>query len=222
MTAEALLEELRGLGSEQTRKTYRRHGATGDLFGVSYADLGKLKKRVKVNHAVALGLWDTGNHDARTLATMVADPRTASAGELQRWVDEADSHGLMDAVAGFAAQTPHARTLLARWMADPRELVARAGWRVLAHLAREDAALPDGELHPYLDRVEKEIHGERNRVREAMNGVVIAIGSRGGAMAEAATAAARRIGVVHVDHGDTGCKTPDAEAYIRKAIARKK
>jgi len=39
---------------------------------------------------------------------------------------------------------------------------------------------------------------------------------------EACNAAARRIGKVEVDHGDTSCKTPDAEPYILKASARKK
>ena len=32
--------------------------------------------------------------------------------------------------------------------------------------------------------------------------------------------AARRIGEVHVDHGETGCKTPDAAAYIQKMADR--
>jgi len=31
-------------------------------------------------------------------------------------------------------------------------------------------------------------------------------------------AAAKRIGKVEVDHGETGCKTPDAAAYIRKVL----
>ncbi|HET6765675.1 MAG TPA: DNA alkylation repair protein [Longimicrobiaceae bacterium] len=213
------MEELRGLGTEQTRKTYRRHGVTGDLFGVSYADLGKLKKRLKVNHALALELWDSGNHDARTLATMVADPRTVSADELDRWVREAGCHGLVDAVAGLAARTPHAQDLAAGWREDPQEMVARAGWQTVAHLAVADG-LPDEFFVPFLARVEREVHGERNRVRQAMNGVLIAIGGRGEALAEMAIAAARRIGPVDVDHGDTECKTPEPEPYIRKMLAR--
>lgn len=40
-------------------------------------------------------------------------------------------------------------------------------------------------------------------------------------LAAAAIAHARRIGKVEVDHGDTACKTPDAEAYILKTRARK-
>jgi hypothetical protein len=33
---------------------------------------------------------------------------------------------------------------------------------------------------------------------------------------------AARIGKVKVDHGETGCKTPDAVPYIKKAVERKK
>jgi hypothetical protein len=34
--------------------------------------------------------------------------------------------------------------------------------------------------------------------------------------------AAQRIGAVEVDHGETGCKTPDAAAYIAKARAHRR
>ena len=36
-----------------------------------------------------------------------------------------------------------------------------------------------------------------------------------------ALAAAKQIGLVEVDHGETGCKTPDAATYIKKAVERK-
>jgi hypothetical protein len=55
-----------------------------------------------------------------------------------------------------------------------------------------------------------------------MNNALIAIGSRGGALEDRAIAAAGRIGTVVVDHGATGCKTPDAAASIRKTVARRK
>ncbi len=34
--------------------------------------------------------------------------------------------------------------------------------------------------------------------------------------------AAKRIGKVEVDHGETNCKTPDAAPYIEKAAKRKR
>jgi hypothetical protein len=74
----------------------------------------------------------------------------------------------------------------------------------------------------FLDRlayVEKKIHSATNAEREAMNMALIQIGCRNAALRKAALAAAKRIGKVEVDHGDTACKTPDAAAYIEKTWA---
>jgi hypothetical protein len=38
-----VMTRLEQLGTEQTRKTYRRHGATGDMFGVLWSELYKVK-----------------------------------------------------------------------------------------------------------------------------------------------------------------------------------
>ena len=55
--------------------------------------------------------------------------------------------------------------------------------------------------------------------RDVMNSALIAIGCRNDALRQAATAAAQRIGKLHIDYGDTACKTPDAASYIEKAWA---
>jgi hypothetical protein len=55
-----------------------------------------------------------------------------------------------------------------------------------------------------------------------MNSALISIGIRNDRMEKLAIAAAKRIGPVEVDHGETDCKTPDAEDYIKKARARTK
>jgi hypothetical protein len=51
-----------------------------------------------------------------------------------------------------------------------------------------------------------------------MNMALIAIGVRSAGLRKLALAAAKRIGKVEVDHGDTSCKTPDAAAYIAKTV----
>jgi hypothetical protein len=51
MDSTSVLRELAALGTEQNHKVYRRHGASEPLFGVSYADLGKLQQRIKKDHA---------------------------------------------------------------------------------------------------------------------------------------------------------------------------
>ena len=68
-----IMKQLKAAGSEQTRKTYRRHGMTGDAFGVSYAALKALDKKVADDSELAEKLWASGNHDARVFACWIAE-----------------------------------------------------------------------------------------------------------------------------------------------------
>ena len=47
MNVKEALKKLEGFGTEQNRKIYKRHGVSGEMFGVSYANLGKLAKEKK-------------------------------------------------------------------------------------------------------------------------------------------------------------------------------
>ena len=220
MTLHEALKKLEALGTEQNRKIYRRHGAGENLFGVSFAHLGALKKQIKTDHALALALWDTGNDDARQLALMVADPARMTGQTIETWAKGLNGF-LSGTFAGLVGRTPLAREQMEAWLDAKPEWTSCVGWLVLAHLAAHDANLPDTFFTPYLRVLEREIHQRRNWVRSAMNGALIAIGSRNPALAKEALAAANVIGRVEVDHGQTGCKTPDAAAYIRQARARK-
>jgi len=91
-----------------------------------------------------------------------------------------------------------------------------------ADLAQIFAELPEKEYLAQLKHIEKHIHSSPNRVKHSMNAALIAIGSRGGDLTKEALAAAKRIGKVEVDHGDTSCKTPDATPYIKKMLERKR
>jgi len=221
MTTTEVLQELEKLGTEQTRKTYRRHGAGDDVYGVKFGDLGKLKKKIGVDHEMAQELWATGNYDARNLATMIADPARTTGKMLNAWVKDLTNYSLTDVLAAFVAATPHARKLAETWMDSGREWTGRMGWLVLARLSNGDE-LPDEYFEPYLETIEREIHTRKNRVRDAMNSALIAIGIRGGALTEEALAVAARIGKVEVDHGDTACRTPEAGPYILKALEHRR
>jgi 3-methyladenine DNA glycosylase AlkD len=216
-----VMAELEAGGSAQTRKTYGRHGVTEPMFGVSYALLGKLKKKIKRDHALAQALWATGNHDARILALMIADPKAATSALLDQWIADSNNYGLTDAIAGYAAETPLARDKILQWTQADGEWIEAAGWNILGQLARNDTTLPDDFFTPYLQHIEAHIHTAKNRVRYNMNNAVISIGIRNAGLQAQAIESAGRIGLVEVDHGLTNCQTPDAIAYIEKTLARK-
>ncbi|MDB5350409.1 MAG: hypothetical protein JWN86_1656 [Planctomycetota bacterium] len=221
MNVTEVMNELKTRGTAQARKTYLRHGADADLFGVSYADLKLLKKAIKVDQPLAEALWSTGNYDARIFAAMIADPKTISAKCLTNWVKTATNYPIADAVAGVAAQSPAGVDLMTRWTASKNEWIASSGWSLLAGLAIHATDQDDSLFSARITTIESTIHASKNRVRHTMNGALISIGIYKPGLRDQALAAASRIGKVLVDHGDTSCKTPEAVPYIQKALARK-
>ncbi len=222
MTKMEVMKELRANGSVQTRKICRRHGVRGDLFGVSYAVLGKMKKKIKVDQPLAEQLWASGNHDARTLATLIADPTTIGARTLNAWAKDLKSRDLAAALSNVAAEVPSAKKQMERWTVAKNEMIGCAGWHTLASMARQDNGLPDAYFEKYLGIIESKIPSGKNWVKYAMNNALINIGVRNPNLERKTIAAAKRIGRVEVDHGATGCTTPDAVPYIKKTMAYRK
>jgi hypothetical protein len=222
MDLAAAIERLEAAGTEQARKTYRRHGARDPVFGVSFAVLDKLAKEAKRDQALADGLWATGNFDCRLLACKVADPAVMTEAALDAWLADIDAYSLVDVfVGGIAARVPGVRDRADRWSASSRDWTAQGGWDLYARLALDDAMLGDTFFLGLLERIEAGIDTAGNRARHSMAMNLIAIGSRNVALRAAAEAAAGRIGKVVVDHGDTGCVTPAAVPYIAKIWNRK-
>jgi 3-methyladenine DNA glycosylase AlkD len=218
MNSSEILKKLKAAGTAQNRKIYARHGVSREMFGVSYKVLGELTKKIKIDHAIALDLWASGNHDAMVLACMVANPQQMTANMINAWAKELDSGVLNGAFVGLVKQTPGAFKKANTWMRSNTEGTASLGWNLLAALALLEI---DEDFEPYIARIESDIHGAKNRVRYSMNGALIAIGIYNSHLHKKALAAAKRIGVVEVDHGETGCKTPDAASYMAKSWEHK-
>lgn len=217
-----VMAELESLGTAQNRKTYARHGAGPNMFGVSFANLYALQRKIKKDHDLALALWDTGNEDARCLATMVADAEAFTLEQADGWVREITNYGLAMLVAGVAVKASWAAEARQKWMNAEGEFVQQTGWSMVSSAMRDaPESISDEEGGELLKRIEAEIHQAPNRARYSMNGALIALGSTKPALTTLAIEAAGRIGKVEVDHGDTGCKTPDAAPYIEKTLARK-
>ncbi len=221
MNASEILQLLKASGKEGTARIYRRHGAEGEVLGVLYSDLAKLQKRIKIDHVLALDLWESGIHEARILASQIADPSKATRKEIDAWLNGCTGYPIVDAFTTFVAHTPHAEPCMKAWMESKDEWISSAGWGLLARAAMDDKTRDEAFFGSFIKRIEKEVHAAPNRTRGAMNNTLIALGTRNEHLKLAALAAAKRIGKVVVDHGETDCKTPDAEAYILKNWAHR-
>jgi 3-methyladenine DNA glycosylase AlkD len=221
MDLKEALNKLEGFGTGQNRKIYKKHGVSGEMFGVSYANLGKLAKEIKKDHELAGRLWETGNHDARILATMIADPKQFSSDEIDEWSKSLTNYVVTDAFAKVVGQSEFAKEKAEKWTDSEDEWLGSVGWFLVGSLTN-DKNLPDAFFEPYLQTIETGIHNRKNRVRYAMNMALIAIGARNEFLQKQALMVANEIGKVEVDHGETGCKTPDATEYILKTTEHRR
>jgi 3-methyladenine DNA glycosylase AlkD len=221
-TVEQVMTELKKKGDERTRKTFARHGAPSNMFGVKIADLKTIAKRIKGNQSLACQLYETGNADAMYLAGIVADGSQMSKQQLESWANDANWHMISEyTVPGVATENHHARELAMKWIKSKKELIASGGWCTYSGIVatRPDEELDLKEIEELLDHVVGNIHTAPNKVRCTMNAFVIAVGSYVKPLAKKAKEAAKKIGVVTADMGDTACQIPLATAYIQKVEA---
>jgi len=212
--------ELQKLGTAQNVKVYKRHGAGDNLFGVSFADLKKLKKRIKTDHSLASKLWESGNSDARSLALMIADPKALTSSEAENMLNDIDYYIHADLFSELIAKSPLASKNMIKWMKSKKEYPRQCGYDVLSSRLKNGDNIMDEDCLKFLENIKKDIRTSPNRARHAMNNALIAIGVFKPKLADHALKAAHKIGKVEVDHGQTSCKTPDAVDYIKKSLAR--
>lgn len=222
LNAQDILAMLKKLGKPQTAAIYERYGTGENVFGVLTSELTKLQKKIKVDHALALELWKTGNAEARALALQVADPAKLTRADADGLLKDGPVRFVGYYLSGLLARSPIAEPTMRAWMSSPDEYRREMGYGILsARLKHDPDSVSDAEAGKLLATIEQEIHRSPNWARYAMNGALIAIGIFKPALRQKAIAAAKRIGKVEVDHGETYCKTPDAVPYIQKAGQRK-
>ena len=142
MTLKETLKQLKALGTAKVRAQNAKSGAGDNQFGVSLGDIRVLAKKIRTDHPLALSLWETGNVDAQFLATLLIQPKTLSATEMDRMVRSITFVRVADwLIAYVVRQHPDKETLRQGWMATDDRWAARAGWDLTAERV---AKSPDG------------------------------------------------------------------------------
>ena len=202
MTAKEILTTLQKLGKPQTAAIYKRHGSGDNVFGVLTSEIAKLQKKIKVDYALAMELWKTGNAEARVLACQVADPEKLTRVVADGLVKDGPVRFIGSYLSGLLAPSPIAEETMRAWMKSPDEFPREIGYGIFgARLKDDPASIADADAEKALATIEKEIHRSPNWARRAMNGALISIG---------------------VYKPGLRKKAIDAAAYIEKASKRKR
>lgn len=217
-----VMQQLKGWGSENTRRLYARMGAGEDQFGVTLGNLRALAKKLKVRHALALDLWATGNEDARVLATMILDPSRLTVPELEAMLKPITFVRLVDELVSNAVTPSNAPdSLRERWMDSPQEWVGRAGWVWTAQKIAGGQA--DGwDIGELLTRIQAGILSAPKKKQEVMNRCLVEIAVHLPAWTERCIGLGESLGRFDTTPVPKGCVSSYAPEWIEAALKRKR
>ena len=195
VTAEEDLIRLRALADPGVRRGMARFAIpTGNALGISAPALRGLAKKIGRSHTVAEALWQTGILEARILAALIGEPALFTEAQAEDWVRGFDGWSVCDACCfELFDKTPFAWRKALEWSRRGPEFEKRAGFALMAALARHDRTAPDSRFSPFLRAIRRESGDGRNFVRKAVNWALREIGKRNLKLNRAAVRQARAL-----------------------------
>ncbi len=195
MDASRVVSELKAMKNERNIAGMARFGINPEgTLGVPMPKLRTMAKSLGKDHQLATGLWASGIHEARILASLVDEPSKVTEKQVEGWVSDFDSWAVCDQVcSNLFSETPFAWGKAKEWPARKEEFVKRAGFTMMAALAVHDKEAKDRDFVSLLSIIKKGATDERNFVRKAVNWALRQIGKRNKALNKAAISAAREI-----------------------------
>lgn len=225
MELNKIIEELKSLGTERTKKIYMSNGAQEPVFGVTIGAMKPIFKKLKYNQPLAEQLYATGNYDAMYLAGMIAEPKKMSVEDFNRWIEGAYFYMISDyIVAVTLAEADIAFKVADLWIDSGKELTMSAGWSCYEWMLgnRMDSEFDKNKLLSMLNRVRDTIHNQPDRTKYAMNNFIIAVGISYLPLHEEALIIAKEVGKIDVFKGKNLCPTNVAAEYIQGAVDKGK
>lgn len=163
-------------------------------IGVSVPKIRRIAKEIGVDQALSLKLWKSNVYEARLLGAFVGDPKQVTEKQMEQWVGQMDSWGLVDGTCGgLFDKTPFAVDKAIEWSSRKEEYVKRSGFVLMAALAVHDKTLPDKVFERFFPIIIRESGDDRNFVRKAVNWALRQIGKRNKRLNKSAILVAKRL-----------------------------
>lgn len=213
------LSQLKALTNEKMYKHNKKNGVGDNQYGVKLGDIKAMAKKIKINHGLALELWETGNLDAMLLAILLLDLKSISANDMDKLVRSVKFVPVSDWLSAYVLKMhPSKETLRQKWMSTKDPWAARAGWSLTAgRVAREPEEL---DILALLDRIEKEMPKAAPEVQWTMNNTLASIGINHPKQRKRALAIGEKLGVYRDFPVSKGCTSPFAPIWINEMVSR--
>jgi 3-methyladenine DNA glycosylase AlkD len=147
--------------------------------GVSAPVLHKLAREIGKDHRLANELWACEVHEAKILASLIAEPQKATANEMEVWARAFDSWDVVDTACCYLyAGSKFAWKKAQDWSKRRELFIKRAGFALVAYLSYKDKQSPDEKFVKFLKVIERESDDHRHFVKKAVNWALRNIGKR--------------------------------------------
>jgi len=195
MDSSDVLSRLEMMANQANVDGMARYGIKPNkVYGISMPTLKKLAREIGRDHKLALELWDSGYHEARMVAALIAEPRRVTEKQMEAWAGDFDSWALCDSVCGYLLdRTPCAWKKASEWSERQEELVKRAAFALMAWLAVHDKNTEDEKYIALLTIIKREAADTRNLVSKSVNWALRQIGKRNRKLNSLAIQAAHEI-----------------------------
>lgn len=193
--AKQILARFKSLKNSKNIAGMARFGiATDKAFGIKHPILKKIAKEIGKDHELAVELWDSGYHEARIIAPLIADPKAFTEKQADAWVEDINSWDICDGFTGnLVDRTPYAWDKVFEWAKSEEEFVRRAGFALMAWLAVHDKKATDKDFASLFPVITRYSTDGRNYVKKAVNWALRQIGKRSLALNKQAVKASKEI-----------------------------
>ncbi len=210
MSADTVIAELRAKADPARKPGMVRVGIdVSNALGVNVPDIRSVAKRCGTDQDLARTLWRTGIHEARILATLVADADSIDEEDLESWAVDLSSWDLCDFAADLFGRTAIGIARIPGWSRRSEGYVKRCAFSMIARRAVWAKDAPDREFIGYLPLIRRAAIDERNEVKKGVSWALRQIGKRNPTLHAAAIDEAERL---------LGLDAPSARWVARDAL----
>jgi 3-methyladenine DNA glycosylase AlkD len=149
------------------------------VYGISIPEMRKMAKEIKKDHNLALKLFDSKIHEARILASMIADPEKLTSSQIEKWVKTFDSWDIVDQTCmNLFDKSKNAVKKIPEFAKRKAEFEKRTAFSLMAALASHSKTMKDKDFIKFFSLIKRASTDERNFVKKAVNWALRGIGKR--------------------------------------------
>jgi 3-methyladenine DNA glycosylase AlkD len=213
-TVHNILEELNKLAYEKRKDMYLKQGIKENIIGVNLGDLRKIANKIKMDHSLALQLWETDVYEARVIASKLLDPTRLSLSDLERLITSTQSGPVIDELSfQIFEQIDNQINLFDKWITNEDPRYKRAGWN-MGIILNHESKFNQEKLIEIVNNIENNLAQATLDYQFAMNRCLCEVGIKHDSLTEKCISVGEKLGIYKDMKVSKGCTSPYAPIWI--------